>query len=213
MEMLQHYRLVLSGELNEAERHIRSALAEAHERNALPVVGMLHGALAELHYERGELDEAEAEALRCQELGAPGASPGLFIPPEATLARIQIADGRSNEARDSIQLLQERAASVETVQGRILFPALTAHLQLLAGNFSAAQEWADLLTLPQESEPTFAFEYAGLVYARILAANGRPGEVLALLRRIEGDARVSRRHGRALEAKLIEACCHLATGR
>ncbi|MEO8538595.1 MAG: LuxR C-terminal-related transcriptional regulator [bacterium] len=207
METVQHYRLVLSGQLIEADRHIRSAIAEAYERNALPVVGMLHGASAELYYERGELDEAEDEAKRCLELGAPGASPGLFIPPEATLARIQLADRRTAQAQDSIRMLQLRAAGVETVQGRTLFPALSAHLHLLAGSLSPAQEWADSLVLSQDSEPAFEFEYQELVHARILAALGRPGEALPLLQRIRSSATAAGRTGRALEAKLIEACC------
>ncbi|MGE0598226.1 MAG: LuxR C-terminal-related transcriptional regulator [Dehalococcoidia bacterium] len=208
METIECYRLVLSGELLAADRHVRSALAEAYERKALPVVGMLHGAFAEMRYERGELDEAEDEALSCMEFGAPGASPGLFMPPEATLARIKAANGDFAQAREYIRMLRERAATVETVQGRRFFPALVAHLHLLVGDIASPREWADGLTVPNDSEPTFANEYSWLVYARVLAGTDRLAAAIDLVQRVEKQARMAGRMGRALEAKLIEACCH-----
>jgi ATP/maltotriose-dependent transcriptional regulator MalT len=148
MKVVEYYRLVISGRVNEAERHVRAALSEAYERNALPALGMLHGTLAELQYERGDLDEAEDEAQRCLALGAPGAAPGLFTPPEATLARTQIADGRTDEARASIRMLEERAERVETVQGKRFFPALAAHLHILLGDLPVARRWSESLIIP-----------------------------------------------------------------
>ncbi|MGE5595496.1 MAG: hypothetical protein ACM3S1_05610, partial [Hyphomicrobiales bacterium] len=159
MKVLEFYRLVFSGQLNEAERHIRAALTEAYERNALPALGMLHGALSELCYERGDLDEAEDEATRCAQLGAPGAAPGLFTPPEVTLARVQAADGRIETARASLELLEERARRVETVQGKCLFPVLAAQLHLLLGDVAAARRWVDSLTLPPPGARDFDSEH------------------------------------------------------
>jgi LuxR family maltose regulon positive regulatory protein len=212
MKVVEFYRLVVSGRLNDAERHARTALSDAYKRNALPALGMLHGTLAEMHYERGELDEAEDEAQRCLALGAPGAAPGLFTPPEVTLARTQIADDRSDESRASLRILQDRAERVETVQGRRFFPALAAHLHLLPGDLPAARRWAESLALPPIGERDFDWEYTRLVYARVLLADGRTDEALPLLGEVATVASASGRAGRWLEAKLLESCALWRSG-
>lgn len=212
MKVVEFYRLVRSGQLHQAERHVRAALAEAYERNALPTLGMLHGTLAEMEYERGDLDEAEDEAQRCLGLGAPGAASGLFIPPEATLARAQIADNRREEAIASMQLLEERARMVETVQGKRLFPALLANLHLRLGNLATATQWAQSLDLPPPGERDFDWEHVRLVYVRVLLAHGRTDEALPLLGEVATVANEAGRAGRWLEAKLLESCAIWRSG-
>ena len=204
--VLEFYRLVLSGRLNDASEHLERSLKTAYERNALPSAGMLHGIAAELHYQRGDLDEAEEEARRCLALGAPGTSAGLFFPPEASLVLVQIADGRLGEARDSLRLLEERVSSVETIHGLVLFPALVAHLQLLLGLHAPAESWAASSSLSAQTEPSFALEYPCLVYARVLVASGRAREALPLIERVAEGAAAAGRHGRALEAGVLHAC-------
>lgn len=207
LNVIEFYRLAFSGALNDAERHARAALSEAYERNALPALGMLHGTLAEVRYERGDLDEAEDEARRCLALGAPGSAAGLFVPPEATLARVQIADGRFAEARASIEALQERGRPVETVQGIRFFPTLAAHLHLLLGDLAASSRWAEALELPPASEHDFVWEHARLVYARVRIAEGAAGAgILALLGDVADAAFAAGRAGRWLEATLLRAC-------
>jgi LuxR family maltose regulon positive regulatory protein len=206
MNVVDYYRLVLAGRLHDAERHVRTALAEAYERNALPALGMLHGTFAEMQYERGDLDEAEDEAQRCLALGAPGSAAGLFTPPEATLARAQIADRRIEEARASLRILGERARTVETVQGKRFFPALIAHLQVLLGDFPAARQWLGSVVLPPSGERDFDWEYVRLVHARVLIGDGRGSDVLPRLREIAQVAHAAGRSGRWLEAKLLESC-------
>jgi LuxR family transcriptional regulator, maltose regulon positive regulatory protein len=212
INVVEYYRLVLAGRLNDAERHVRAALTEAYERNALPALGMLHGTFAEMHYERGDLDEAEDEARRCLALGAPGAAPGLFTPPEATLARVQVADGRFDEARASIRMLEDRAERVETVQGKRFFPALATHLRLLVGDLPVARRWAESLVIPSPGERDFDWEYTRLVFARVLLAQGRHNEALPLLGEVAAVAHASGRAGRWLEAKLLESCAHWRSG-
>jgi LuxR family transcriptional regulator, maltose regulon positive regulatory protein len=212
MQVVEYYRLVLAGRLNDAERHVGAALVEAYERNALPTLGMLHGTLAEMEYERGNLDEAEEEAQRCLALGAPGAAPGLFTPPEVTLARTQIADHRLEEARASIRILEGRAERVETVQGKRFFPALAAHLHLLLGDAASARRWAESLVLPPPAERDFDWEYTRLVYARVLLAHGRTEEALPLLGEVATVANAAGRSGRWFEAKLLESCARWRGG-
>lgn len=206
MNVVEFYRLVFSGRLNDAERHVRAALNEAYERNALPALGMLHGALAEIVYERGDLDEAEDEGQRCLALGAPGAGPGLFTPPEATVARAQIADGRFEDARAAIRMLEERAERVETVQGKRFFPALAAHLYLLLGDLPASRRCLETVAVPPPGERDFDWEYARLVQARLLMAEGRANEALSLVQETAAIADAAERSGRWLEAKLLESC-------
>jgi LuxR family maltose regulon positive regulatory protein len=209
---LEFYRLTLSGRHESAGEHVRHALERGYEHQALPAVGMLHGALAEWHYERGELDEAEEHALRCIGFGAPGASSGLFTPPEVTLVRLQRADGRLEEARASLQALRDRARPVETVQGQRLFPALIAHLELLIGEVAPAVAWADASGIADDADTTFAAEYPSLVYARVMIAAGRGREVFSRLAQIEEGATEAGRHRRAFEARLLGACARWGLG-
>ncbi len=210
--MFEFYRLVLCGRLLEAEEHLRRSFQRAYDHHALPVVGMLHGAQSELFFERGELDDAEEEANRCLSFGAPGFTPGVFTPPELTLARVQIADGRINEARESLRRLEDRARPVETVQGLRSYPAFIADVRLRLGDLQSAIRWAEASGVDASTEPTFTTEYVCLLYARVLQAAGRGTEVLPLLARVAEGATGAGRHGRALEASLLEACVHQRNG-
>ncbi len=205
MHMVEFYRLVAGGELNRAAVHIQDSLRDAQERRALPALGMLHGALAEILYERNELDEAEDEARRCIALGAPGAAPGLFVPPEVTLARIQLADGRVEEARESLRTLEDRARTVETIQGRAFFPALDAYFRLRLGENQAAREWAESPASTEQGTPPLLDEFRQLMRARAFA-DGRPAESLAILGAVRETAEACGRNGRAFEATLLQAC-------
>ncbi len=209
--VVEFYRLVAAGELRRAAVHIKDSLHDAEERRAQPALGMLHGALAEILYERNELDDAEDEARRCVAFGAPGAAPGLFVPPEVTLARIQIGAGRLDEARESLRTLEERARTVETVQGRAFFPALGAHLRLLLGDNEAAMDWALGSAATVGETPPLLDEYRQLVRARVLASQS-PKESLEHLASARATATASGRHGRVFEAALIEACVLWRTG-
>jgi LuxR family maltose regulon positive regulatory protein len=206
MQVIECYRLMQSGRLVDANRHVRAALAEAYARNALPTVGMLHGVQAELHYERGEIDDAEEDARRCLSLGAPGASPGLFVPPEATLARTLLADGRPDEARQWLAGLKERGRPVETVQGKLFFPAAAAHLALRLGDLDEARHWLAASGAASFQETSVLHEYPALVAARVLAAEGRTDEALSLARSIATTARDAGREGRWFEARLLDSC-------
>ena len=209
---LEFYRLTVSGRHQGAGEHLRRSLDRAYKHQALPAVGMLHGALAEWHYERGDLDEAEDHALQCVGFGAPGASSGLFTPPEVTLARLQRADGRLEEARASLEALRDRARPVETVQSHRLFPALIAHLELLLGDVAAAMAWADASGLGEGTATMFASEYPSLVYSRVMIATGRGREVLSLLARVQEAATLAGRHRTAFEARLLGACARWRNG-
>lgn len=208
----EFYRLVLCGRLVDAGDHLRRSFQRAYDHHALPVVGMLHGAQSELHYERGELDDAEEEANRCLSFGAPGFTPGVFTPPELTLARLQIADGRSDEARESLRRLEDRARPVETVQGLRSYPAFIADVRLRLGDLEGAMRWAEACGAGPDTQPDFENEFVCLVYARVLQASGRGSEVLSLLARLREAASDAGRQGRVVDAWLIEACIHWRNG-
>jgi LuxR family maltose regulon positive regulatory protein len=208
----EFYHLILCGRLHDAEDHLRRSFQRAYDHHALPVVGMLHGIQSELFYERGDLDDAEEEANRCLSFGAPGFTPGVFTPPELTLARVQIADGRLQEARASLRRLEDRARPVETAQGLRSYPAFIADTRLRLGDLQAAIRWAEGSGVDVHTEPTFTIEYVCLVYARVLQATGRGTEVLPLLTRVVDEATRAGRHGRALEASLLEASVYQRNG-
>jgi LuxR family maltose regulon positive regulatory protein len=210
--VVDYYRRMNCGKVTDAGEHLQRALEWSYEEDALPALGMLHGAAAEWHYERGELDEAEEQVQRCLVLGAPGSSPGLWTPPEATLARIQLARGRLDAARTSLRQLEERALPVETVQGNRMYPARIAQLGLQLGDVQAAEEWASASGFKPDSEPDFTNEYCLLVWARVRIATGGARDALPLVRRIAEAAATAGREGTVVVARLLEACALWQSG-
>lgn len=208
---IEGYRLLLEGSLREAEAHVRRSIARCYERQAVPVVGSLHALLAEIAYERNDLAIAEAEARRAMELGSPGAAPGLFIPPEVTLARILLARGDADASRDTLDAWATGARLVETVQGQTLFPALEADLALRLGDVHAALAWADL-PAPPRCGP-WQHEFPGLIRSRAWQQAGRTEEALAEAIGVLNSSEEAGRRGRALEASVRAALCLQAMGR
>ncbi len=198
------HRLMLRGQLREAEQHVGRALEQGYERHALPALGLLHAVAGDLYYERGRLDLAEREIRRDIELGAPGAAPGLFVPSEATLVRILMARGERDAAREMLLGWSERAHSVETRQGGRFFPALEADLRLrLEGLDSFALDWSER---PEDPDiPVLASEYPRLVRARIWRTAGRHRDALATALAVLESAQAHGRGGRALEARVQAA--------
>jgi LuxR family transcriptional regulator, maltose regulon positive regulatory protein len=91
-------------------------------------------------------------------------------------------------------------------------PAQRARLMLAQGNVAAAARWAQQHGLSPEDEPSYPHELEYLVLARVLLAQDRPGEALALLGRLLAQAVAQDRMGSVLEIQALRVLALAAGG-
>jgi LuxR family transcriptional regulator, maltose regulon positive regulatory protein len=179
---------------------------------ALPVAGIAYAGMAEVEYQRDELDAALSHVtegiarLRAVNHTAPMAT-GL-----ARLAWIRQAAGDAAGALEAIGEA-ERAAPSPAVTGLVNpIPAQRARLLLAQGNVAAAIRWAQQRGLSPTDEPGYPHEQEYLVLARVLLAQDHPGEALALLDRLLGQAVAQDRIGSIIEIQTLRALAQAADG-
>jgi LuxR family transcriptional regulator, maltose regulon positive regulatory protein len=176
-----------------------------------PTAGPVYVGLAEVAYQRNELDSAleyvtEGIALTRQFLYGASPAPGLV-----TLAWIRQATGDPDGALEAIG----EAEHASPAPAGLLYPAPAqqARLLLAQGDVAAAARWTDESGLRAEDEPRYPREPGYLVLARVLLAQQRPAEALALLDRLHGAAVAQDRTGSLIEAAALRALALAACGR
>ena len=167
-------------------------------------------ALAEIAYQRDELDLAlryatEGIALCRQFVYTVPLANGL-----ATLAMIRQATGDPVGALEAIT----EAGQAEPAPPGLLnpVPAQRTRLLLAQGDLAAAARFPPETSLGPDDEPDYAREPGYLVLARILLAQGRPGQALALLDRLHAAAEAQDRTGSLIETGALRALALAATG-
>ena len=181
-------------------------------RPALPAAGIAYVGLAEVAYQRGELDDALRHVTEgiaaCRQMNfTPSLAAGL-----ATLAWIRQANGDPAGALEAIGEAG-RAAPGPAVTGLLNpIPAQHARLLLAQGEVAAAAQWAKERGLAAEDEPGYAQEPEYLVLARVLFAQDLPGPALALLDRMLALAAAQGRAGSVIEVRALQALALAASG-
>jgi len=179
---------------------------------ALPAAGIAYTGMAEVEYQRDELDAA----LRHVTEGIARLRPASHTAPLATglarLSQIRQATGDPAGALEAIGEA-ERVAPSPAVGGLVNpVPVQRARLMLAQGNIAAAGRWAQQHGLGPEDEPSYPRELEYLVLARVLLAQDRPGEALALLGRLLAQAVAQDRMGSVLEIQALRALALAAGG-
>jgi LuxR family maltose regulon positive regulatory protein len=172
---------------------------------AMPAAGIGYAGMAEVAYQRGELDAALRHVTegiaRCRQLNwTQPLATGLV-----TLAWIRHAKGDPAGALEAMGEA-ERAAPGPAVAN--LFnpvPAQRARLLLAQGEVAAAARWTQERGLGADDEPTYQKEQEHLVLARVLLAQDRPRPALALLDRLHAPAAVQGRIGSVIEIQALQA--------
>jgi LuxR family maltose regulon positive regulatory protein len=179
---------------------------------ALPSAGIGYAGLAEVAYQRNELDAAllnVTEAIaQCQRLTytLPLAA-GLV-----TLAWIRQAAGDEAGALEAIA--EAERVTPSPAMADLLNPALAqrARLLLAQGDVAVAARWADERGLSAADQPIYQKEREHLVLARVLLAQGRAGLALSLLERLLAAAVSQRRTGSIIEIRALESLALAAAG-
>ena len=176
-----------------------------------PTAGPVYLGLAEVAYQRNELDRAleyvtEGIALSRQFLYGPSPAPGWV-----TLAWIRQAAG---DPAGALQAIGE-AEHASPVPAGLLYPAPAqrARLLLAQGDVAAAARWTHETGLHAEDEPRYPREPGYLVLARVLLAQQRPAEALALVDRLHAKAVAQDRVGSVIEAGALRALALAACGQ
>ena len=176
----------------------------------LPAAGPSYVALAEIAYQRDELDVAlrhatEGIALCRQFVYTVPLANGL-----ATLAMIRQATG---DPAGALAAIGEAGQAYPAPPGLLNpVPAQRARLLLAQGDLPAAARFAQETGLGPDDEPAYPREPGQLVLARILLAQDRPGQALALLDRLHAAAAAQDRAGSLIETGALRALALAAAG-
>ena len=176
-----------------------------------PTVGLVYVGLAEVAYQRNELDSAlryVTEGIALERQFLPGTSPvaGLVM-----LAWIRQAAGDPAGTLEAIGEVEHAAPATAGVLNPA--PAQHARLLLAQGDVTAAARWTQETGLHAEDEPRYPREPGYLVLARVLLAQQRPAEALALLDRLHAAAVAQKRVGSVIEAGALRALALAALGQ
>jgi ATP/maltotriose-dependent transcriptional regulator MalT len=208
------------GQVQRAQGRLGAALASYQQwlegggevDRQLPHLGMAHVGLAEVLYERDELDVAGEHATRgvalCRQLA--------FTQPLATglglLARIWQAQGDAAGALEAIGQAERVELSPQVVSLLNPVPVWRARLLLARGEVAEAARWAERRGLGTDDQPSWPREGEYLVLARVLLAQQQPDRALRLLGWLHTQAAAQQRTGSLIELGALQALAHAARG-
>ena len=129
----------------------------------------------------------------------------------ATLAWIRQATGDQAEALEAIGEAGQASPGPAGLLNPV--PAQRARLLLAQGDLAAAERWTQENSLAADDEPDYSREPGYLVLARLLLAQDRPGQALAVLDRLYAAAVAQDRAGSLIEAGALRALALAASGQ
>ena len=210
------------GQVQRAQGHLDAAVRTYQQtlditappgRPALPAAGSAYMGLAEVAYQRNELDDA----LRYVTEGIAHCRQRAFSPPLArglaTLAWIRQAHGDAGGALEAMDEAERAAPSLGVVGLVNPIPAQQARLWLAQGDVGAVARWTRQDGLRPDDEPGYPREPAYLVLARVLLAEDRPGPALILLDRLHAAAVTQDRTGSLIEIGALRALALAASDK
>ena len=206
--MWDYYSLAL---VQRAQGRLDAAVLTCEQAlDSLVAAGPGYAVLADIAYQRDELDVAlrhatEGIALCRQFVYTPPLAGGL-----ATLAMIRQATGDPAGALEAITEAGQAAPGPAGLLNPV--PARRARLLLAQGDLAAAARFAQENGLGPDDEPGYARESGYLVLARVLLAQDRPGQALALLDRLHAAAKAQDRTGSLIETGALRALALAAVG-
>jgi LuxR family maltose regulon positive regulatory protein len=187
-------------------------ITEAPGRPAMPAAGIAFVGMGEVAYQRNELEAAVRQISegieRCRQL--------TYTQPLATglaaLAWIRQTRGDAAGAREAIGEAGRAAPGPDVTSLLNPVPAQRARLLLAQGEVVAAARWVEERGLDPDDEPGYLREPEYLVLARVLIAQDRPAQALALLGRLHTAADTQGRTGSVIEIAVLQALALAATG-
>jgi LuxR family maltose regulon positive regulatory protein len=179
--------------------------------------------LAELHYERNELNEAARFLAQGMEMIGEMVTvePYVALAGYTTLARLRWAQGDTSGVRTTLDAFARLAyARCFAPAWQAQIAAVRAELELAQGHLASAISWADTSGLSAyDSDMSYLREQEYLTLARVRIAQGQQDpdasvlqDVLHLLDRLLADAETKARMGSVLEILVLRALALDAQG-
>jgi len=181
-------------------------------RLALPAAGIAYVGLAEVEYQRDELDAAERHVIEGIALCRQMADPKPLAMGLAALAWIRQAQGDGPGAREAMREAAEVAPGAEVADLLNPVPAGRARLLLVQGDAAAAAGWTTERELGADDELRYPREPAYLLLARVLLAQDLPDDASELLDRLLTSAASQHRVASLIEINILLALARSARG-
>jgi ATP/maltotriose-dependent transcriptional regulator MalT len=188
--------------LRTAQRSLQ--LASAPGTPTLPAAGAAHVGIAEVAYQRGDLDTAALHLTTGLPLCRQFVIPDALATGSATLAWIRQARGDMAGAREAMDEA-ELVADPSMIDLLNPVPAQRARLLLAQGDIDAAARCTAERAVDEHDEPRYAREPTYLVLARVLLARERHSAALKLLQRLDALATAQGRLGSLIEIRALRA--------
>jgi LuxR family maltose regulon positive regulatory protein len=177
---------------------------------------LVEAGIAERCYERNDLQAALAHVKQGLALMPWWGKADDTVLAYLTLARIHLAQANMGEAAEAVeQAMRITRAGGLFSEARRAAEAAQVRLWLAQGDLGSAGRWAEALERHSGTQDCFSFENEPLhiTRGRVLIAQQKPREALALLVRLEENARNAGRLGRVLEILLLEALALQRSGQ
>jgi LuxR family maltose regulon positive regulatory protein len=199
------------GRLTEAEAILQQALsiAGAGEGARVPVTGIIHIGLAELHYERNELAEALHHALLGTELGACSGEIKAVLSGSCILALIWTAQGAFERAWQELWKAERIAALGRVLWLREQMAAIGMHLALQQKDLGGAKRALQTIDIDTEGgleqAPPLERAEERLLLARVWLAEEKYRAVVNLLDPVVQAAHQGKRVRMSMAAQALQA--------
>jgi LuxR family maltose regulon positive regulatory protein len=209
------YGLVLSGKLHEAERVLNDALEYAHLEGGkkAPVAGYAYVYLGGIYYEKNDLETAKQYVLEgiqlCERVG--------YVMDQVVgysfLARINLAEGDVDSARDSCQSAHELSQLMKDyLYVHRWVEDCQVRLWAAQGNFESLERWVNSTDLRLEDTPNFKRDIDHIILARALlvlsqyrSSSHSLEDILILLSTLEATAEKAKWYGKLIEILVLQA--------
>jgi LuxR family maltose regulon positive regulatory protein len=189
---------VVQGRLRQALQTIRQAMEIANVEGTQPsMAGLAELELGKIHYERNDLAAAERHVSEGLDRSGRSTTPDSFGVGHALLARIMFARGNSDGALTSIGRAVQIARAIDLTRISTLVGAHQARLWLARGKMELAARWAT--EYAQTGETEYSREFEDLTLARVLLAQAKSSEALAMLDRLLPPAEEAGRMGTVID--------------
>jgi LuxR family maltose regulon positive regulatory protein len=188
-------------------------LAQESGMSQTEMVGWLMAIWGEVLAEVGDLDGALERVKRGIERTEQGRDVAMLTWSYLCLARVLFSRGELSAAQEIITQTEGIARS-STVPPWVtkMMAAWQVRVWLAQDRLDEALEWAQRRELDPGAQPTYVGAIEYLALARILIAQGRTGDALALLERLLGPAETGAHSTRAIEILLLQALALHAEG-
>jgi len=205
------------GRLREAAATCRDALQRAEDYvrqtgQRMPIAACAHVYLSVMLREWNEVDEALRHVREgldlCRRWGQLDMEATAYISLSAALQAAGDLPGSLAAIEKAKQLVRNYSSTYTLYAG-----AYEAHTYLAQGDVKAAARWAEQFNLRPDDEISVQYKRIYVVFARVLVAQGRLDEALALLAKLQDAAEETKATGYLIEILVVRAMTLRALSR